>query len=205
MKRSYRRKYLVDIGYQFAQAGLVIAANLLVALLMAALLSWFYLLEWDGSIAVDHNRRIPVYILTFMFVVMLGTTLLSLRRSRMIAGMFLKLNKVLSDAAEGILPEREISFRRSDYFGQLADPLNRCLRRLGQSDGGQSDGREQTALLGALGEILDAARARGTRDPDLLLELEALLVRCATRPTADPGRTDPAREATRLSSQPGQV
>lgn len=173
MKKAYRRKYLVDSSYQFSQAGAVIAANVLVALLMAGLLSWFYLLEWNGNLVYDHNRLIPIYILTLILIVTLGTTLLSLRRSRIIAGMIKKLHSVLSDAGQGILPERAIRFRRSDYFGQLAVPLNRCLERLRHREA------REDALLTALHEIAARAERQPADNPELLRDLQAVIARFA--------------------------
>ncbi|AFL72197.1 hypothetical protein [Thiocystis violascens] len=172
MKSTYRRKYLVDSGYQLTQAGVVVAANLLVALLMAALLSWFYLLEWDGAIAYDHNRRIPIYILTLILIVMLSAMLLSLRRSRMVAGMLKKLHRILDDAGAGVLPEREVDFRRSDYFRELAAPLNRCLERLKALECA-----EDAALLAALRGVVARGESRGTPDAQLLDEIKTIVSR----------------------------
>ena len=62
MKRRYTRKLWVDPRYQVVQMAAVVLANILVALLIAGLLSWFYLLVWDGSVAVNHNQRIPIYV-----------------------------------------------------------------------------------------------------------------------------------------------
>lgn len=135
MKKNYKRKYLIDAPFQLKQVSVLIVANLLIVLLISALLSWFYLIAWDGNAAYNHNRLIPIYIATTALLVTLATIFLSFRRSRAIAGMMHKLQLVLEDAALGVLPERRLVFRKSDYFQQLATPLNNCfdLIRSGQN------------------------------------------------------------------------
>ena len=102
MKRRYTRKLWVDPRYQVVQMAAVVLANILVALLIAGLLSWFYLLVWDGSVAVNHNQRIPIYVAVAALAVTLVTVYCSLRRSRAIAGMMKKLHTVLSEAGINI-------------------------------------------------------------------------------------------------------
>jgi hypothetical protein len=187
---KHPRKYLVDSGYQLTQAGILVAANVLVALLMAALLSWFYLLEWDGSIAYDHNRRIPLYILSLTLIVIVVATLLSLRRSRRIAGMFTKLNRLLESAAGGELPEREVSFRRSDDFRELAGPLNRCLARLRELQperqagaSGQPGEADPAVQLAAMRSGLERGETLLRADAGVLDDLKAIIA-YLERPTA---------------------
>lgn len=130
MRRKYKRKLLVNNGYQFRQMGIVIVSNILVLLFISALLSWFYLLVMDGSVAYNHNRKIPLYILSGLGIVIFLSAYCSIRRSRTIAGMMKKLQAVLEDAGRGILPERKLVFRKEDYFDELARPLNNCLEKL---------------------------------------------------------------------------
>jgi hypothetical protein len=133
VSKHYRRKYLVDGRYQLSQAAAVILGNVIVAVLVGALLSWFYLLAWDGSVAVNHNRRIPFYITICILVVVALSSYFNLRKSRSIAGMMKKLHTVLDNAGRGEFPATKIVFRKSDYFGQLATPLNECLGQLRKS------------------------------------------------------------------------
>lgn len=130
MKKNYKRKYLIDAPFQLKQVSVLIVANLLIVMLISALLSWFYLIAWDGNAAYNHNKMIPVYIVISALLVTLTTIFLSFRRSRNIAGMMKKLEMVLGDASRGIYPSRSLVFRKSDYFKQLADPLNDCLMQL---------------------------------------------------------------------------
>lgn len=130
MKGKYKRAYFVDLGYQLPQLVAGVIAIVLVALLLAGLLSWFYLLAWDGSIAYHHNRLIPVYVLSLILVVAVVMAIFNLRRSREIAGMMKKLQRLLEDASQGTFPEQEVTFRKSDYFAPLASSLNACLRQL---------------------------------------------------------------------------
>jgi len=130
MKKRYARKLLVNPRYQMVQIGVVVLANSLVTLLVAGLLSWFYLLYWDGSIVVQHNARIPYYVLAAVLLVTSLTVLFSLQRSRMVAGMMKKIQMVLENAEAGRFPEQPLAFRKSDSFPQLAAPLNRCLDRM---------------------------------------------------------------------------
>lgn len=130
--QRYQRQYLVNKKYQLTQAGVAIAANLLVILLMAALMSWFYLLYLNQGVAANHNRLFPVYIAVAALLVVFFSTFWSLSRSRMVAGMMRKLDIVLQDAASGKLPDRPLIFRKGDYFQWLAAPLNNCFLRLQQ-------------------------------------------------------------------------
>ena len=127
MNTKFKRKFLVNPPFQLKQVSVLLVANILIVFLISALLSWFYLIAWDGSVAYNHNQRIPEYIAVCTLLVTLATIYISLRRSRSIAGMMKKIQVVLEDAAIGILPARKLTFRRSDYFQQLAAPLNDCL------------------------------------------------------------------------------
>ncbi len=126
----FKRRLVVDTKYQFRQAALIITANVLVLLLVAALLSWFYLLVWDGRVAYHHNPRVAAYLWCCLAVVVMGTTLVSLRRSRMTAGMMRKMHGVLENAGQGDLPDREVQFRKKDYCREIALPLNDCLDQM---------------------------------------------------------------------------
>lgn len=130
MKERFRRKYLVDTPYQLSQVAILLVANILTILIISALLSWFYLLVWDGSVAYNHNQRVPVYLLAAALIVIVSTVFFSLRRSRIIAGMMLKIQLLLEDAEKGIYPDRDFTFRQSDHFRELAAPLDRCLKLL---------------------------------------------------------------------------
>nr|WP_321465070.1 hypothetical protein [uncultured Desulfobulbus sp.] len=130
MSKRYSRKLLVDPRYQVVQMAVVVVANILVTLLVAGLLSWFYLMAWDGSVAVHHNRRIVLYISGAGIVVTVLSILFSLHRSRIVAGMMKKLHQVLENALQGDFPPQDVAFRKNDYYPQLAEPLNRCLDRM---------------------------------------------------------------------------
>lgn len=200
---KHPRKYLVDSGYQLTQAGILVVANVLVALLMAALLSWFYLLEWDGSIAYDHNRRIPIYILSLTLTVIVVATLLSLRRSRRIAGMFMKLNQLLENAAAGVLPEREVRFRRSDDFRELAGPLNRCLARLRDQQAGasrQPGNADLAEQLAALRSRLEQGERPGLADAGVLDDLKAIIAQLEHPTAPADGEGGVAERGTAISS-----
>lgn len=134
-KKGYKRRYIVDCGFQFGQAAAVIIANIFTVLLISALLSWFYLLVWDNSLAVNHNNRIVIYVGVCIALVVFLSVFFSFRRSRIIAGMMKKLHNVLDDAARGVIPERAVVFRSNDYFSQLEVPLNGCLQTIRKQDG----------------------------------------------------------------------
>jgi hypothetical protein len=160
VKRRYTRKLWVDPRYQVVQMAAVVLANILVALLIAGLLSWFYLLVWDGSVAVNHNQRIPIYVAVAALAVTLVTVYCSLRRSRAIAGMMKKLHTVLSEAGEGQLPANKLAFRRDDYFPHLAEPLNLCLERLRHQDLRREEVRHLLAEIDVGSLDLDQVRQR---------------------------------------------
>lgn len=125
-----RRRLLVDLRYQLTQLGVALAANILVMLLVAVLMSWLYLLFFKGNLACSHNRLFPLYLMATALGVIVLSTLWSLRRSRTVAGMMRKLEYVLNDAAKGRFPDRALIFRKGDYFTGLAGPLNACLVRM---------------------------------------------------------------------------
>ncbi|ABK98454.1 hypothetical protein [Pelobacter propionicus] len=132
MNKKHQRKFFVNIRYQCAQMAVGVFANILVVLATAALLSWFYLLEWDGSVAYNHNRTLVFLVLVSVCVATFTTVFFSLRRSRSVAGFLEKLHDVLDRASRGDFPEREVVFRTSDYYGHLSAPLNACLEQLRQ-------------------------------------------------------------------------
>lgn len=168
MSRRFHRRLLVDPRYQFFQMAAVVLANILVTILIAGLLSWFYLVAWDGSVAVNHNQRVPVYVAVAALTVTLLTVYCSLRRSRAVAGMMHKLHAVLDNAGQGRLPESRLTFRQSDYFAQLADPLNRCLDRLRQQQG-------DPASPGRLRELLDEIDGGSADLPRVRAALAAMI------------------------------
>jgi hypothetical protein len=165
----YQRQYLVNKQYQLTQVGVAIAANLLVILLMAALMSWFYLLYLNQGVAANHNRLFPVYIAVAALLVVFFSTIWSLSRSRMVAGMMRKLNIVLRDAASGKLPDRPLIFRKGDSFKWLAVPLNNCFLRL----------QQQQSLLNstvnALEALKDKINTRQISGEELAAGVDAIL------------------------------
>jgi hypothetical protein len=183
VSRRFPRRLLIDPRYQFLQMAAVVVGNILVTILIAGLLSWFYLVAWDGSVAVNHNQRIPVYVAMAALMVTMLTVYCSLRRSRAVAGMMHKLHIVLDNAGEGRLPDSRLAFRKSDYFSQLADPLNRCLDRMRQQ---QSDPATSVRLRDLLEEIdggsVDLSQVRDT--------LAAMI---AAGPTANQGARPESR------------
>jgi hypothetical protein len=134
--KQFKRKYIVHAKYQLTQAAAMIIANLSIAFLMVALLSWFYLLIWDGhgSVIYNHNQMIPVYLICVTILISLLSLFWSLRRSRTIAGMIKKIDNVLTEASHGIFPERPLGFRKGDHFTSLSVSLNRCLSQLKKKD-----------------------------------------------------------------------
>lgn len=130
MKKKYKRKYLIDRKYQFSEAILVVIANILSVLLASTLIMWLYLIVWDGSIAVNHNQKITQYITASLLVVVILSVYFSVLRSRSVAGMMKKLRRILTDAGHGIFPAKTTVFRKSDYFKDIATPLDECLDQL---------------------------------------------------------------------------
>ncbi|MBM9536585.1 hypothetical protein [Desulfobulbus alkaliphilus] len=134
-----RRRYLVHLRYQLPQAGAALAANLLVMLFMAVLMSWLYLLFYQGNLVGSHNRLFPLYLAGAALVVMLLSTLWSLRRSRAVAGMMGKIFLLLTDASRGVFPRQPLVFRQSDHFRDLAQPLNACFVRMKRQQASQEE------------------------------------------------------------------
>lgn len=166
-----QRRYLINTRYQVTQAGVAIAANLLVILLMAALMSWFYLLYLNQGVSANHNRLFPMYIAAAALMVIVISTFWSLRRSRRVAGMMRKLDIVLMDAANGKFPESPLIFRKGDYFRWLASPLNSCFLRMQQ----QQRLLESTTF--ALETLKGKIDARQIPDEELAASLDGIISR----------------------------
>ena len=130
MKKKIKRNYLVNYRYQLSQAGVILASHLLVALLMAGVLSWFYLFMLNGSIACNHNRQIPWYLVAMAALITLATTWWTIRRSHSVAGAVVKIDKTLSNAIQGYFPAKAIIFRKKDHFPWLASSINDCVKGL---------------------------------------------------------------------------
>ncbi len=125
-----RRRLLVNSRYQLTHLAVTLTANVVLMLLMATLISWFYLLFFKGNLVCDHNRLFPLYLAAIALMVVMFLTLWSLVRSRTVAGMMRKLELVLRAAAVGNLPDRPMAFRKHDPFAGLAEPLNGCFVRM---------------------------------------------------------------------------
>lgn len=125
---------LVNTHYQFPQAGVAVISHVIVGILVASFLSWFYLLIFDGHVVCNHNRVIPWYLASIGLVIVLLSIYSSLRRSRTIAGMMLKIETTLNKAATGEYPDKPLVFRKNDHFKVLAPALNRCLITLRHQD-----------------------------------------------------------------------
>jgi len=178
MTQKFRRKYLVDMPYQFTQAGVVLLANVLVMIFIAFLLSWYYLIASDNTLMVNYNRQVPILISCAILIICVLTMLFSLRRSRSIAGMMTILRQVLADAAQGRFPTRPLLFRHSDYSGfrNLADPLNDCLACMQAAGGGKAVPSEAVDKLKQLIEQTGPDRTGPKTDQDKLhQELKTLL------------------------------
>lgn len=158
MKQKFRRRYLVNGTYQLTQAGVALLANILVVLLIAFLLTWYFLIGSDSSMVVNCNRQIPVYISGCVLVVALLSVLFSMRRSRSTAGMMAILNKILTDAGQDKFPDRPLSFRQSDYSGfrELAGPLNTCISKMKNN--------HESEIRDAVEKLKDLARTTGKED-----------------------------------------
>lgn len=168
-RERFRRRYLVNPRYQLTQAGVAIAANIVVALLMAVLMSWFYLLYLNRGVACNHNHLFPFYVIGATLVVLLVSMALSFRRSRAVAGMMCKLDIVLRDAAKGILPDSPLMFRKGDYFGLLARPLNDCFAQL------RLQKNSQAAALDALRALKSRIGAEAMGDEQIAFHLDAII------------------------------
>lgn len=168
-REKFRRRYLVHPRYQLAQAGVAIAANIVVALLMAVLMSWFYLLYLNRGVACNHNQLFPFYVIGATLVIILVSMALSFRRSRAVAGMMCKLDMVLRDAAKGILPDSPLVFRKGDYFGLLARPLNDCFAQL------RFYKNSQAAALDALRELKRRIGAEAMGDEQISHHLDEII------------------------------
>ena len=137
-----RRRYLVHLRYQLPQAGAALVANLLVMLFIAVLMSWLYLLFYKGTLVGSHNRLFPLYLAGAALVVVVLSTLWSLRRSRAVASMMGKIFLLLTDASRGVFPRQPLVFRQTDHFRDLAQPLNACIVRMKRQQANQEEAME---------------------------------------------------------------
>lgn len=131
MRSQKSRRIIVDWKFQFKKALAVTAINVVLMLFMAAILSWFYLLAWDGSGIVVHNIHVPMLVVIAVAAGLIFSLIWSLVQGRMVAGSAKKLADVLKKAAEGDIPDLPVRFRKTDYFRHVLEgPLNDCLARL---------------------------------------------------------------------------
>jgi hypothetical protein len=166
-----QRKFLVNSRYQLPHAGVVLVSQMVVAIIAVGATAAFYLLFFQGGVIMDHNRAIPWFLL-MVAVVALGFTLwFSLRRSRRVAGLMLKIEALFIRAARGEYPERPLVFRKDDYFKELAGPLNACLVATREKDRLLRESRV------AVAELLQQCSQDGvpTSVRQRLAELDALL------------------------------
>jgi len=112
----------------------VLTINLVLILLSATVVSWFYLFFYKGNMVCDLNRMFPWYMGGVALAVLLLLSLWCLNRSRSVAGMMRKVETVLVKAAHGHLPQEPLVFRKQDYFCALAAPINGCLARIRLQD-----------------------------------------------------------------------
>lgn len=175
-----QRKFLVNSRYQLPHAGVVLVSQLVVAIIAVGATAAFYLLFFQGGVIMDHNRAVPWFLLT-VTVVALGLTLwFSLRRSRRVAGLMLKIEALFIRAARGEYPDRPLVFRKDDYFKELAGPLNACLVATREKDRLLRECRAEVAELlqqGAQDGVPVTVRQR-------LARLDALL---SATPSAEGG------------------
>lgn len=136
MKKD-KRRFLVDRKYQFIQAGIIAIANILIAFIVGAFFSWYYLIGMNNAfITTSHSNVLPTVIILILSMVFIGTLYTSFRRSRATAGMIEILHKLIDDASKEIFPEKDVVFRSNDYkkFRNIADPLNKCLSIMKQKN-----------------------------------------------------------------------
>nr|WP_320013194.1 hypothetical protein [uncultured Desulfobulbus sp.] len=145
--KQQRRRLLIDTRYQLRQMLAVLSINLILILLSAVVVSWFYLMFYKGNMVCDLNRMFPWYMGGVALIAILLLSLWSLNRSRSVAGMMRKIETVLVKAAQGQLPEAPLVFRKHDYFSALATPINTCIARLRLQD------QQRDATVQALKEM----------------------------------------------------
>nr|WP_320115817.1 hypothetical protein [uncultured Desulfuromonas sp.] len=132
--RLPKRHYLVNHRYQLGQSLIIILSHSVVALCVAIAVSWYYLFLFDQRMFCDHNGSFFFYVLVAVATVLCGVLVWSIRHSHHVAGMFLKIDLLLKDAARGKYPQQPILFRQSDHFRWLSASLNPVLKRMRDSD-----------------------------------------------------------------------
>ena len=88
-----KRRSQIDTKYGSRQAALIIGVAVLVLVLVATLISWLYLLAWDGRVACPISPWAALYLWFCLAVSVMGTILVCLRRSRITADMSRKGGK----------------------------------------------------------------------------------------------------------------
>ncbi len=68
-----RRRLLINTRYQLSHLAVTLVVNLLLMLLIAVLISWFYLLFFKGNLVCDHNRLFPLYLVAVALAVVAGS------------------------------------------------------------------------------------------------------------------------------------
>ncbi|MBN1140436.1 MAG: hypothetical protein JXB25_01370 [Deltaproteobacteria bacterium] len=141
--RRQWRNLVLDRGFQLRHAGAMIAVQLLTALAVAGVSSWFYLVILDERLICDHNQSALWTFSLTVLVLVLAILAWSIRFTHSLAGPLLKLDRVLNAAAQGELPRERVTFRGRDRLRSLEAGLNGCLTALGR----ERRGREQAAAI----------------------------------------------------------
>lgn len=147
-----KRKLFINRRYQIPHAAITLCSHLLVSMVTTIMVSAFYLLFFHGGITFNHNRLLPWYLLGMGSIILSSTLVYSLRRSRRIAGLMLKIEGTLARAARGQFPDHPLIFRKDDFFKELAPTLNACLLTIKEKEQRLENLRDQLDNLLALVE-----------------------------------------------------
>lgn len=139
MKDNKRKVYLINRQFQIRFILFSILSSVIICCIFFAL-NWYFFWRFEtvglaigltpGSVFFEFLSRQQVFLNTIFFVgagvTLLVLVFMGLIFSHRIAGPLYRLNNHMSDVAKGET-NSNISFRKKDYFPELADSLNLLL------------------------------------------------------------------------------
>lgn len=157
MKKKHKRKYLINKKLQLGTALLVLAIQIPCILATGLGMSWFYLIYLDDRTTSSLYRGVAAEMGVTGLSLALGVLFVSIYLTRSVAGPIIKTGMVLRELAQDRLPEKKITFRKNDWFKELAMDLNVLADRMAKTRRARS---RATSCLEELKDSLAADRGK---------------------------------------------
>ena len=134
MEKKIKRKIIVNPKLQLGWAFFVAMLQLPGIVITGFAMSWFYLIYLDNNLIVSCNTRALVVLTVLCLFLIIGVIVFIARRTTSIAGPVKKLRILMSEMAQGRVPENPITFRKGDWFSELEKDLNALAQSMNQGN-----------------------------------------------------------------------